>query len=143
MTSEKKLNNTYKIKYKRGVNQSIPDALSRPVGAVGDAQDVTQTSQIEFLGLNPQQIREAQREDKCWSQVLKYFEGGPLPKKLACNRPIYAFEMHDDILYLRREEMGKSRLCVVVPRTLRAIACYIAHNSSHLGERKSVAKARQ
>lgn len=56
---------------------------------------------------------------------------------------IYHFELRDEILYLRREEFGKIRSCLVVPKSLVPIACAIAHNDSHLGERKTIAKARQ
>ena len=46
-------------------------------------------------------------------------------------------------MYLRREEFNRVRFCLVVPKSLIALACSIAHDDSHLGEHKSVAKAKQ
>ena len=51
--------------------------------------------------------------------------------------------MRDDILYLRREELSRITFCLVIPDTLRAVACSIAHNETHLGEHKSVKRAQQ
>ena len=135
----------YKIQYKKGVKHTVPDTLSRPVGAITEVteEDLQSNVDTRYLGLTVDKIRESQRGDKVWSKVIAFLEGDDVPRKVPGNRPLHHFELEDGLLYLRREEFDRLRFCLVVPKSLVAIACSIAHDDSHLGERKSVTKARQ
>ena len=134
----------YKIKYKKGVKHTVPDALSRPVKVVNEVTNDGQSDlNPQFLGLTVDVIKKAQREDRVWLKIIEFLEGKDLPRKIPGGVPFYLFEIKDGLLYLRREDFGKVRLCLVVPKSLIAIACSIIHNDSHLGERKTVAKAKQ
>lgn len=135
----------YKIQYKKGANHNVPDMLSRPVGAVRDLheEDLTPSTDVRFLGLTKDKIREAQRQDKRFRKLIQFLEGESLPGRTPGNKLFYHFELREGILYLRKEEFGKVRPCLVIPKQLIAIACAISHNSSHLGERKTINKARQ
>lgn len=134
---------SFTIRYKKGAQHSVPDALSRPVCAINQTLDPTQMSSVKFLGLTCKNIVSAQREDKIWTKVIRYLEGGHLPKKITGNCPIVAFELHDKLLYVRKRDLNMSRLCLVIPQTLVAVACALTHNSAHLGERKTLQKAKQ
>lgn len=78
-----------------------------------------------------------------WKKLIEFLWGGNIPQRIPRNRPFYHFEIKDQILYLKREEVGKIRSCLVVPKVLIPVAYSIAHNDSHLGEHKAVAKAKQ
>lgn len=137
----------FKIQYKKGSQHTVPDALSRPVGAVNEVREgglrPIPDDETAFPGLTHARIKELQREDPQWVKTIEFLEGGQLPKRTPGNRPIQSLELEEGLLYIRREEMRKSRLCLVVPRSLRSVACAVAHNDAHLGERKTHSKARQ
>ena len=135
----------YQVQYKKGAKHTVPDALSRPVGAVTDLteNDLQANTDTRYLGLTLEKINEAQRTDKVWTKIIRYLEGKGVPPKVPGNKPFYHFEIRDELLYLGREEFNNIRFNLVVPKELIAIACSISHDDSHLGEHKSVAKARQ
>ena len=135
----------YNIVYKKGAKHTVPDALSRPVGAITELSEdnLQSNTDTRYLGLTVEKIKEAQREDKIWTKLIDFLEGKDMPQKVPGNRPFYHFELRDDLLYLRREELNRVRYCLVIPKKLIHIACSVAHDDSHLGERKSVSKARQ
>ena len=135
----------YKVKYVQGRKNVVPDMLSRPVESVKalTEQDLNTNPDHRFLGLTIATIRKEQRADKVWKPLIQFLEGGELMKKIPGNRPFYQFELQDEVLYVKREEFDKVRSCLVIPKALIPIACAISHNESHLGERKSVAKAKQ
>ena len=135
---------TYQIVYKKGAQHTVPDMLSRPVGVIRDLKekDLQSSTNTQFLGLTMDAIKTAQREDKVWTKLIQFLEGEDMPKKVPGNKPFHNFELINQVLYLKREEFGKFKSCLVVPKTLTSIACAIAHNESHLGEKKSIAKAK-
>lgn len=98
---------------------------------------------VQFLGLTREVLQKEQKADPRWKKVLEYFDGKDVPSKIPGNRSLSAFEMVDDILYMRREEFSRITLCLVVPESLRAVACHIAHEDTHMGEHKTVRRARQ
>ena len=116
----------------------MPDALSRPVGAVTDLteNDLQANTDTRYLGLTLRKIKEAQRTDKVWTKIIRYLEGKGVPPKVPRNKPFNHFEIRDELLYLRREEFNKIRFNLVVPKELIAIACSISHDDSHLGSIK-------
>ena len=134
----------FDIVYRKGAVNYVPDALSRPNSKYAKVNLVEDSSVVtKFPGLTSGKIREEQRKDRRWKEVIDYCEGGQLPSKLPGNRTLSCFEMRDDILYLRREEFRRITFCLVIPETLRAIACSIIHNETHLGQHKSVKRAQQ
>ena len=136
---------TFTIIYKRGAINYVPDALSRPNKKNQVKVNLIQDNSLvsKFPGLTPDRIIEEQRKDKRWKKLIDYCTGGKLPTKVPGNRTLESFEMRNGLLYLRREEFKRTTLCLVIPESLRAVACSIAHNESHLGQHKSVRKAQQ
>ena len=134
----------FDIIYKRGAVNYVPDSLSRPHSRQVRVNRVTDNaSWSRFPGLTVERIKEEQRKDKRWKQVLDYCDGGKIPKKLPGNRTLSCFEVRDGVLYLRREEFRRITFCLVVPESLRSVACSIVHNETHLGQHKSVRRAQQ
>lgn len=128
----------FQMEYKKGRKHKVPDALSRPMGRVRE-----KVQSVQFLGLTREVLQKEQKADPRWKKVLEYFDGKDVPSKIPGNRSLSAFEMVDDILYMRREEFSRITLCLVVPESLRAVACHIAHEDTHMGEHKTVRRARQ
>ena len=135
---------SFTIIYKRGATNYVPDALSRPSSKNPKVQVIQDRSHIsKFPGLSPDRIKDAQRKDKRWKKVIDFCEGGRIPNRLPGNRTLNCFEMRDGLLYLRREEFRRFTLCLVIPESLRSVACSIIHNETHLGQHKSVRRAQQ
>ena len=136
----------FNIQYKKGSMHAVPDALSRPVGAVTEENEnrlrPIPDNETVFPGLTHERVKELQRGDHRWVKTIEFLEGGQLPKRTPGNKPIQNFELDEGILYVRREELKRSRLVLVVPRSLISVACAVAHNEAHLGEKKTQAKAR-
>ena len=134
----------FDIIYRKGAVNYVPDALSRPNSKKVKVNVITDSSLIsKFPGLTVEKIREEQRKDRRWKGVIGFCEGGKLPTKVPGNRTLSCFEMRDDILYLRREEFRRITFCLVIPETLRAVACSVVHNETHLGQHKSIRRAQQ
>ena len=134
----------FDIIYRKGAVNYVPDALSRPNSKNVIIRALTEnTVSSKFPGLTADKIREEQRKDKRWKSTIDFCEGGKIPNKLPGNRTLSCFEMRDGILYLRREEFRRVTFCLVIPETLRAVACNIVHNETHLGQHKSVRRAQQ
>ncbi|KAK3880952.1 hypothetical protein Pcinc_014602 [Petrolisthes cinctipes] len=56
----------------------------RPVGVVRETVDLTQErTETHLLGLTVWKIKEAQRKDSTWNQVIRYLEGSKLQKKMS------------------------------------------------------------
>ena len=135
----------FDIVYKKGANNHVPDALSRPNSKSKSSNVKIHNIKIQeifnklkFPGLTPDKIKEEQRKDKRWIKVIKYCEGGALPKRTPGNRTLSCFELIDGILYMRREEFRRIVFCLVIPESLKAVACHISHDHTHLGQHKSV-----
>ena len=134
----------FQIVYKRGRINKVPDALSRPSKQEVKVRTVVCNDiAMRFPGLTTEAIRKEQRKDDKWKKVIEYCEGGQIPKKTPGNRSLSGFELREGILYLRREEFKRLTFCLVIPDSLKAVACNIAHNDSHLGQHKSVRRAQQ
>ena len=132
----------FRIVYKKGISHRVPDALSRPtVNMVNVVENVRQVVKLD--GISPERLVQEQRSDPQWREVIQYFQEGPLPRKLPGNRPITSFELIDEILYVKKGDFDRPIYCIVIPATLRASACEMAHKEGHLGERKSVSRAQR
>ena len=134
----------FKIVYRQGISHRVPDALSRPPNSTEKVRKVVCNDiPSNFPGLTPDIIKREQRKDPKWEKVIEFCEGGKVPKKTPGNRTLESFELREGILYLRREEFRRLTLCLVIPDSLKAVACNIAHNTTHFGQHKSVRRARQ
>ena len=65
----------FKINYHPGKQNLVADQLSRPVRAI------FHQSRENYLGLNKEEFKAAQRGEPRWSELIAYLEGGRLPKK--------------------------------------------------------------
>ena len=136
----------FEIQYKQGKHNLVPDMLSRPCGKrakVHNIRTVPVLDSTNFPGLTPEKIKVEQRKDKIWAKVIKYCEGGSIPNRTPGNRTLSCFELIDGLLYVRREEFKRLTYCLVIPRSLKAVACSIAHDHTHLGQHKSVKRSQQ
>ena len=134
----------FDILYRKGKINTVPDALSRPSKPVAKVKLVISNDEaLRFPGLTPEIIKKEQRKDSRWTKIINYIEGGSVPKRVPGNRTLDCFELREGILYLKREEFKRLTYCLVIPDSLRAVACNIAHNDTHLGQHKSVRRAQQ
>jgi len=122
----------FQITYKQGVQHKVPDMLSRSVG------------QIDLADVDPTAMREEQLKDSLLLEIIEYLEERSLPKRklpLALDE----FSLQNGVLYHIRELPGHVVHQLVVPRSLRAAALKLAHDSafaSHPGVFRTYQKLR-
>ena len=130
----------YNIQYVKGKHNYVADELSRPVRIIQRNPDSP-----FYLGLTPQEIKDAQREEVKWEELATYLEGGKLPSKRYPKTTLDQFAILDHILYYVKEKSdGSLHYCLVVPQNLKVKAMDHAHLASgHLGQKKSILKAEE
>ena len=134
----------FDIVYHKGKTNHVPDALSRPSKLTPMVRLINNEENIfKFPGLTPEIIKNEQRKESRWKKIIDFCEGGKIPNKTPGNRTLDCFEVRDGILYLRREEFKRLTYCLVIPDSLKAVACSVVHNETHLGQHKTVRKAQQ
>ncbi len=111
--------------------------MSRPIRIVK-----TTPAKSDYLGMTPQEVVEAQREDPRWKELAEYLIGKKLPTKLYPKLILEQFEVQDEILYYIREKLdGSIHYCLVVPQELKTRTLNFSHTSAgHLGKKKTITK---
>ena len=125
----------YKIFYRPGKHNEVADQLSRPVRAI------FQNNQDDYLGLGKEEFKAKQMDEARWSELIRYLEGGKLPRKKFPRAFIHQFILYEGLLYLCTDKNDNSiQLRLVVPQELRKVALKFGHESvvSHLGRRKTI-----
>ena len=125
----------FKIVYRPGRSNYVPDQLSRPV------RRIVYEDEGDFLGLTKDEFRARQQDEPRWAELITYLEGGRLPKKRFPRALINQFMLHDELLYLSADNQDNSiQLKLVVPQDMRKEALKHGHVdvSGHLGRRKTI-----
>lgn len=139
----------FRIVYKPGRIHQVPDALSRPVVAAVQVNQVDENDpnnvfpMIHLGSISRETLKNEQRKDPQWRRVIEFLENGPLPRKVPGKNPITDFHIIDGILFVNKGDIDRQFYCVVVPTSLVRSACEMAHVEGHFGERKSIQRAQK
>ncbi len=130
----------FKVEYKIGRNNVVADQVSRPVRKIQGSDDGT------WLGKSKDEIKEMQRGEPRWREMVEYLEGGRIPRSKYNRTTLDQFSLEDVILYLCKQKVdGTILYLLIVPNELRKEAMRHIHEkgSGHLGQHKSVLKAEE
>ncbi len=123
-----------------GKNNVVADQLSRPVRIIQGSDNRT------WLGKSKDEIKEMQRDEPRWREMVEYVEGERIPRSKYLRATLDQFSLEYDILYLcKRKVDGTILYLLVVPNELRKEALRHIHEkeSGLLGQHKSVLKAEE
>jgi len=124
-------NYQYKLLYKKGSSNHVPDCLSR-------------VANIDASALDPQKVRDAQLKDPLWREVIQYLEERAVPRR-KLPLPLEEFELINGILYHVRHLPDRLLHQLVIPRELRDVALKLVHSSplgAHSGVYRTYCKIR-
>ena len=133
------------IEYKKGATHYVADHLSRPVGRIKvnkcRVAAVSQNLSIPSLvGVTMPELREHQKSERRWLEVIEYLEGGSIPKYGSFRSNLANFELFEGVLYYIRVKLdGSIHYCLVVPTSLKKAALEVAH-ADHFGQKKTIVK---
>ncbi len=102
----------YKIEYKMGKKNVVADQLSRPVRLVQEEYDEN------LLGKNKEDIKGMQRAEPRWREMIKFIEGGRIPRSKYPRATLDQFALEDDVLYLCKKKLDGTLYLLVVPNDL-------------------------
>ncbi len=118
----------------------VADQLSRPVRIIQGSDD------REWLGKSREEMKEMQRAEPRWREMVDYLEGGRIPRSNYPQVTLYQFALEDDILYLCKQKVdGTILYLLVVPNELRREALRYIHDNElgHLGQHKTLLKVEE
>ncbi len=97
-----------------GKKNVVADHLSKPVRLVqGDNNG-------NWLGTSKEEIKEMQRAEPRWREMVEYLEGGRAPRSKYPRTALNQFFLEDDVLYLSKQKVdGTILYLLVVPNELR------------------------
>ncbi len=108
----------------------VADHLSRPV------KIIRHDLEKQWLGKTRDEIRDLQRNELLWRELIEYLEGGALPRHRYYKSTLDQFVVEEEILYkVIRKSDGSLHDALVVPQPLRKKALEESHIklSGHLG----------
>ncbi len=120
----------YKVEFKPGKKNVVADQLSRPVRIIREEET------LSWLGRSKEEIREMQRTEPRWQEMIRYLGGDRVPRSKYPRTTLDQFSLEDEILYLcKRKVKGTILYLLVVPSELRKDALQFIHDkeSGHLG----------
>ncbi len=112
----------FKIEYKMGKKNIVADQLSRPVRLIqGDNCG-------NWLGKTKEEIKEMQRAEPRWREMVEYLEGGRIPRSKYPRATLDQFSLEDDVLYLCKQKIdGTILYLLILPNELRKEALRHMH----------------
>ncbi len=130
----------YNIEYRTGQKTAVADHLSRPVRII--------RCQLEerWLGKTKEELKQMQREEHKWQEMINYFEGGRIPRSKYPRATIDQFVLEEEILYLAKRSIDNTvKYVLVLPSELRKAALELIHcrESAHLGQKMSILKCEE
>ncbi len=100
-------------KIQNGKNNVVADQLSRLVRVIQESEDGT------WLGKSRDEIREMQREEPRWREMVNYLEGGRIPRSKYPRATLDQLSLQDDIMYLCKQKLDGTILYILrVPNEL-------------------------
>lgn len=128
----------YNVVYKPGAKHVVADMLSRPV------RMVHWEPEAKWLGKTQDEMRAAQCNEKRWSELITFLEGGDIPRHRYPRATLNQFVVEGGILYFLVTKTDQAlHYLLVVPQELKQAALTLAHDreSGHLGKKKTIDKA--
>ncbi len=130
---------SYKVEYKSGKKNVVVDLLSRPIRLI-------QNEGQQWLGKSKEELKELQRSEGRWREMIEYLEGSRVPRARYPRAKIDQFALEDEILYLCKKKNDETVLyLLVVPKELRKAALELTHEkeSAHLGQHKTILRTEE
>ncbi len=82
----------------------VADQLSRPVRVIQGSEDG------EWLGKSRKEMKEMQRAEPRWREMVDYLEGGRIPRSKYPLVALDQFALEEDILYLYKQKVDGTML---------------------------------
>ncbi len=96
----------YKIEIKSGKKNVVADQLSRPVRIIREEET------LSWLGRSNEEIREMQRAEPKWQEMIRYLRGDKVPRSKYPRATSDQLSLEDEILYLcKRKVEGTIFIC--------------------------------
>jgi len=138
---------TFKIRYKEGPTNHIPDLLSRQIAqakVLPEDGSPVQLAALAITELSPEYIAQKQLQDPQLADLRRYLIDGTVPKK-KWPLPLEEFEVKDGVLHRLKHLPDRVTYQLVVPNSLKNSALKVAHLpplASHPGVQRTYENAK-
>ncbi len=100
----------YNIEYRADRKNTVADHLSRPVRIIRCKLEE------RWLGKTKDELKQMQRDECKWNEVITYLEGGRIPRSKYPKTTLDQFLLEEEILYLPKRNIDNTvRYVLVVP----------------------------
>ena len=116
----------FDIKFKAGREHVVPDALSRSGNQINNTRELDPS-----IDLSAENVRKEKLKDVEWRKIINYFEKNNI-EGISRDIDLNRFTMENNCLYLINENKHQREFSevLVIPRSLKSVALFIAHNSN-------------